>query len=67
MSKKAKEEQGYQEKPIQRTCSNCKNYSSLFVTNEFGYEEEKQKTCFLGGFAVKKMAVCNLHDFKIVE
>ena len=57
----AKINQGYNEKPIPRTCANCRNYSSELIVhrNSFGgYTQEKNKRCGLGGFAVKKTATC---------
>ena len=56
----AKINQGYNDKPIPRTCGNCARYESEFVVdNYFGeYTQEKNKRCGLGGFAVKKTATC---------
>lgn len=67
MSKKAKEEQGYQEKPIQPMCSNCAYYQSVLSPNGYGFVEEKEKRCAIGGFAVKKMATCKKHSLKVQE
>jgi hypothetical protein len=64
----AKQKQGYDKKPKSRVCSNCRHYMSDFITqkNLYGdYEEEKNKRCGLGGFAVKKTATCN--EFKKVD
>jgi hypothetical protein len=62
----AKKDQNYREVP--NTCSNCANYQSVKVKKTyegFGgvsqWEEEKGKRCSIGGFAVKKMATCDLH------
>lgn len=67
----AKEKQGYDPKPIQPTCMNCKHYSSEKVSESYGWhkewtrEVEKKKRCTLGGFAVKKTGSCKKdHEFK---
>ena len=59
-----KESMGYNPKPIQRMCSNCVFYSSKMTVKEWGYIEEKEIRCSKGGFAVKKTANCNEHEFK---
>lgn len=60
----AKVAQGYEAKPAARTCGNCAHFASDKV-ERVGYMggifiDEKNIRCGLGGFAVKKMAVCNL-------
>lgn len=61
----AKERQGYVAKVIPVVCSNCKHYHSVVTKREgmFGgvYNDESEKRCGLGGFAVKKMGCCNEH------
>jgi len=57
----AKINQGYNDKPIPRTCGNCAKYESEFVDLSPPYQQymqEKNKRCGLGGFAVKKTATC---------
>lgn len=57
----AKINQGYNEKPIPRTCGNCAKYESELVDLAPPYNQyfaEKNKRCGLGGFAVKKTATC---------
>jgi len=56
---------GYNPKPKQRTCSNCKQYSSDSVKHLYGYVEEKNIRCALHGFAVKKSANCSGHEFRV--
>jgi hypothetical protein len=65
----AKEKQNYRTSP--RTCSNCVHYESKIVIKTYDswrgkeeWEEERGMKCSLGGFAVKKMAVCDLHANK---
>lgn len=57
----AKEAQGYT--PKGRNCGNCIRFSSQFkeYPSAFGgtYQEEHSKRCTMGGFTVKKTAVCN--------
>lgn len=55
----AKDEQGYTTFPM--TCSNCCHFASDRKTNEYGYCEEKNKRCTIGGFSVKSMATCKRH------
>ena len=62
--KNIKEEQGYQEKPIFPMCSNCANFRSEFIPTNYGYNEEKNIRCGIGGFAVKKMGTCTKHEPK---
>ena len=62
---KAKEEQGYEAKPIFNMCSNCKHFKSEMITEQtsFGdYTKETNIHCSLGGFAVKKQGTCNKHE-----
>ena len=59
-----KEEMGYTPKPIQKMCSNCSHFSSVFEKTEYGYMQEKELRCSIGGFAVKKQGNCNIHEFK---
>jgi hypothetical protein len=64
----AKIRQGYDQKPIPRTCGNCANFRSEFTEpvpecNKVGvYREEKNMRCCLGGFAVKKKGTCREYD-----
>ena len=53
----AKKEQNYRE--VQNSCANCANYwnSKHILT------EEKGKRCTIGGFVVKKRAMCDRHVF----
>lgn len=61
----AKDEQGYNPKPIHPMCSNCTSFKSEFVKAIYhDYSEEKNIRCELGGFAVKKQGTCNKHEFK---
>lgn len=63
---KAKEEQGYDPKPVPRICSTCMHFSSRKekLVHEFGtYTQEKDIRCSIGGFAIKKTAACRLHQF----
>ena len=65
--KKTKELQGYVDKFIPPVCANCKNYNSEKVKRDgmFGgvYIDESKKRCSIGGFAVKKMGTCDLHNW----
>jgi exo-beta-1,3-glucanase (GH17 family) len=60
MSKKnIKEAIGYNPKPVHASCMNCEHYrSDLIESKSFGHR------CGLYGFAVKKMGVCNEHQWK---
>lgn len=65
----AKNFQNYRETPD--TCSNCGHYESQMVERTHSgwgglraWTEEKNKRCSIGGFAVKKMATCDLHVLK---
>ena len=60
----AKLAQGYEHKPVPKTCVNCAHYRSeiSFVKSAYssqGIRQEKDIRCGLGGFAIKKMATCN--------
>lgn len=55
---------GYEPKPKHPMCSNCIHYRSDFIENKWKYTEEKNIHCDYGGFAVKKSANCNVHEFK---
>ena len=67
----AKERQGYIQKANQRVCSTCLNYRSALDYPEWlkspKYDSVRKPEnkvevnihCGLGGFAVKKMALCN--------
>lgn len=59
---KAKERQHYVPKYEPAVCMNCVHYSSNVTERKgvFGgtYEDERNKRCSLGGFAVKKMGTC---------
>lgn len=58
--------QGYEAKPIFPMCSNCEHFKSDKKTlPPFGYIEEKNLHCEIGGFVVKKQATCNYHTKKI--
>jgi hypothetical protein len=67
MSKKnIKETIGYNPKPVHASCINCEHYrSDLIESKSFGHvwTEEKNIRCGLYGFAVKKMGVCNEHQW----
>ena len=56
----AREKQEYDPKPVHAMCSNCKYFSSDFLDID-GYLQEKNMRCILGGFAVRKPAVCREH------
>lgn len=62
----AKAIQGYIAKAIPAVCSNCKHYESKITEREgiFGgtYIVESDRRCGIGGFAVKKTAVCDRHE-----
>lgn len=59
----AKKKQNYNPKPEHAMCSNCYNYASESVDNGYGYLEEKNKRCTVGGFAVAKNGTCTAHKF----
>ncbi len=63
----AKIEQNYNPNPSPKICSTCTNYQSDFVERtEYGqtWTDEKNKRCGIGGFAIKKTATCDRHEFK---
>lgn len=74
MSKLSKQREAKKEQNYSRelnTCSNCKHYQSEYVEKRYEafsgtqtWVEEKNKRCGIGGFAVNKMATCNLHDLR---
>lgn len=63
----AKAKQCYVPKITPMVCSNCKQYESTITERKgvFGsvYHDESEKRCGIGGFAVKKMGTCNLHEY----
>ena len=63
----AKAAQCYVAKITPMVCSNCKHYESKITEHEgvYGgiYHDESEKRCGIGGFAVKKMGTCSLHDY----
>lgn len=64
MSKKseAKEKQGYVAKAVPQKCGNCAHYRfDMKRFSCFGgdWEEEVNRRCAIGGFAVKEMGTCN--------
>lgn len=64
----AKEQQGYNPKPLPSVCMNCAEYRSDKGVSRgtFGdFKWERNIRCGLGGFAVKKTATCN--EFKLTE
>ncbi len=65
----AKERQGYIQKPVPRTCANCKHYSSDMSSylgwDKQEYFREENIRCSIGGFAIKKMATCN--EFELAD
>lgn len=75
MSKQSdvKERQGYVEKAIPRQCSTCKYFTSERVMTRKpnhwypdGLWEDKKMRCGIGGFAVKKRSVCDLHTWQVL-
>jgi hypothetical protein len=60
----AKDKQGYTKTP--RTCSNCESFKSKKSENQFGWIDEKEMRCMLGGFKVNKTSVCNEHILKVL-
>ena len=64
--KDAKAKQNYRTEP--NACGNCQYYQSQYVEKRYDafdglhvWDEEKNKKCTLGGFVVKKMAICDQH------
>ena len=70
MSKQSEAEQaqGYELKPVNHVCLNCKFCNSKFVvkydTWGAAYPKEKDMLCGIGGFAVKEMGTCKLYERK---
>ena len=64
----AKKNQGYNPKLIPPMCMNCDHYESDMLPvsgfSVLSYLNEKNIRCGIGGFAVKKMGTCALHEFK---
>ena len=64
----AKAAQGYQPKPVPRTCVNCSHFAFdrkiIRAVTEWqkDFFEDKNQHCFIGDFAVKRSATCNLFD-----
>lgn len=68
---KAKESQGYVPKAVPSVCSNCRYFQADYVdVNEKFHKgdatslirpffEHRNMRCGIGGFAIKKMGVCN--------
>ena len=64
--KEAKIEQGYVEKQVKRECATCAHYASDFISETttdtwrglYTHVQEKNRRCKIGGFSVKKTAVC---------
>lgn len=59
-----KKSQGYQESPVMPHCNNCLHFTSDKEKTKYGSIQEKNIRCGKGGFAVKKLGTCNLHQFK---
>jgi hypothetical protein len=59
----AKHEQGYTDKAMLPVCMNCLHYHSEMKQVQGYYNigelAEKNKSCKLGNFVVKKMSSCN--------
>ena len=66
MSKQSesKQAQGYDPKPVNPVCMNCRHYTSKLTNFASGWPEEKELRCGIGGFAVKKMGTCKLYERK---
>lgn len=67
----AKKNQNYTPKAKPRTCQNCTAFTFDRVQtqpptqwNEAGWWEDKNLRCEIGGFAVKKMASCDMFVMK---
>lgn len=65
----AKKSQGYDHKPVPRTCGTCLHYKCAVEVSPGVYKgttvhNESDKRCSLGGFAVKKTATCNNYEAK---
>lgn len=60
---KAKEMQRYTtNNPV---CGNCVNFSSTHEPVVRGWTKETKMRCSIGGFAVKKTAYCNEHEYSM--
>jgi hypothetical protein len=60
----AKLAQGYEPKPVPKTCVNCAHYRSDISFFKSAYSskdirQEKDIRCGIGGFSVNKMATCS--------
>lgn len=69
---KAKEAQGYVVKAPPKNCSTCQHFALTTTEEEtscYGgaWTKESSLRCLLGGFAVKKMAVCNKHEPAVTQ
>ena len=64
---RAKEAQGYT--TIAMQCGTCLHFVCDLLPAWEGstYMAEKNKRCAIGGFAVKKMAICNKYKLKSTE
>lgn len=60
----AKYIQGYTKTP--KTCSNCESFRSKKLETQYGWIDEKEMRCNLGGFKVNKTSVCNEHILKVL-
>lgn len=64
----AKVAQGYTRKAPPKNCAACKHFAST-ATEETGHygtwHKESNLRCELGGFAVKKMAVCDKFEARV--
>jgi hypothetical protein len=67
MSKEAKKQVGYEDKPVLPVCKNCKGFTSEKVLpqwmKQIGYSVEqygveKNIRCSVHGFEIKKMGSC---------
>jgi hypothetical protein len=58
--KLAKELQGYTRETT--NCGNCKHFTSTKETTKYGYVNETNLRCGIGGFAIHKTARCNFHE-----
>ena len=62
----AKKVQNYTPKASPAYCSNCQHYASEKEIKQSTWsgdkwEQEKNIRCGIGGFAIKKQGVCDLH------
>lgn len=60
----AKKKQNYQTKQETARCAICSFFRSEFIENKWGYKEEKNVRCGIGGFAIKKTAICDMFEHK---